>query len=115
MLRPAERGAPSARLFDNLWNDLWVKNYRLFNRWVYDQIPFPGEAYRQMIKELMWENKLMKGQLRLGGRRGGGVGGGGPVARSRPPRNHSRGLLRDRPGDGTGVRPTARPRRSRLA
>jgi polyhydroxyalkanoate synthase len=46
-----------------------VKNYRLFNRWVYDQVPFPGEAYRQLMKELMWENKLMKGQLALGGRR----------------------------------------------
>jgi polyhydroxyalkanoate synthase len=35
---------------------------------VYDQIPFPGEVYRQMTKELMWENKLMKGQFTLGGR-----------------------------------------------
>jgi polyhydroxyalkanoate synthase len=69
MLRPAQRWATYARLTDNLWNDLWVKNYRLFNRWVNDQIPFPGEAYRQMIKELMWENKLMKGELDLSGRR----------------------------------------------
>jgi polyhydroxyalkanoate synthase len=69
MLRPAQRWAAYARLTDNLWNDLWVKNYRLFDRWVNDQIPFPGEAYRQMIKELMWENKLMKGELDLSGRR----------------------------------------------
>ena len=69
MLRPAQRWAEYARLLDNLWNDLYVKNYRLFNRWIYDQIPFPGEAYRQFTKELMWENKLMKGQLTLDGRR----------------------------------------------
>ena len=69
MLRPAQRWAEYARLFDNLWNDLYVKNYRLFNRWIYDQIPFPGEAYRQLIKELMWENRLMKGELTIGGRR----------------------------------------------
>ena len=69
LLRPVQRWATYARLTDNLWNDLWVKNYRLFNRWVNDQIPFPGEAYRQMIKELMWENKLMKGELDLGGQR----------------------------------------------
>ena len=69
MLRPAQRWATYARLTDNLWNELWVKNYRLFNRWVNDQIPFPGEAYRQMIKELMWENKLMKGEFDLSGRR----------------------------------------------
>jgi polyhydroxyalkanoate synthase len=35
---------------------------------VTDQIPFPGECYRQMIKELMWGNKLMSGEFRLGGR-----------------------------------------------
>lgn len=69
MLRPAERWATYIRLFDNLWNDMWVKNYRLFNRWVYDQIPFPGEAYRQMMKDFMWANKLMKGELTVGGRR----------------------------------------------
>ena len=69
MLRPAQRWAEYARLIDNLWNDMYVKNYRLFNRWVYEQIPFPGEAYRQFIKELMWENKLMKGEMTVGGRR----------------------------------------------
>jgi polyhydroxyalkanoate synthase len=69
LLRPAQRWAEYARLLDNLWNDLYVKNYRLFNRWVYDQIPFPGETYRQLTKDLMWENKLMKGELTVGGRR----------------------------------------------
>ena len=68
MLRPAQRWAEYARLLDNLHNDLYVKHWRLFNKWVYDQIPFPGQAYRQLIKELMWENKLMKGQLNIGGR-----------------------------------------------
>src|SRR3970040_2110341 len=74
MLRPAARWAAYARLFDNLWNDLWVKNYRLFNRWVYDQIPFPGEAYRQLMKELMWENNLLKVAHAPGGRRVGLAG-----------------------------------------
>jgi polyhydroxyalkanoate synthase len=69
MLRPIERWVSYVRLADNLWNDLWVKNYRLFYRWVNEQIPFPGEAYRQMIKELIWENKLMKGDLAIGGRK----------------------------------------------
>ncbi len=68
MLRPAERWFSYVRLTENLGNDLWVKNYRLFYHWIHDQIPFPGEAYRRMIKELMWENKLMKGTLTIGGR-----------------------------------------------
>lgn len=69
MLRPAQRWATYAQVIDNLWNHPWIKNYRLFNRWVYEQIPFPGEAYRQLIKEFMWENKLMKGELAVGGRK----------------------------------------------
>ncbi len=68
MLRPAERWFSYVRLTENLWDDPWVKNYRLFYHWIHDQIPFPGEAYRRMIKELMWENRLMKGSLTIGGR-----------------------------------------------
>ncbi len=69
MLRPVERWFSYLRLSENLWNDLWVKNFRLFYRWINDQPPFPGETYRQMIKELLWQNKLMKGTLTIGGRR----------------------------------------------
>jgi polyhydroxyalkanoate synthase subunit PhaC len=69
LLRPADRLAAYVRLWDNLWNDQYVKHYRLFNKWTSDQIPFPGECFRQATKELMWENKLMKGELELGGER----------------------------------------------
>jgi polyhydroxyalkanoate synthase len=67
LLRPADRLVSYVRLWDNLWNDQYVKHYRLFNKWSSDQIPFPGECYRQTTKELMWENKLMKGELEVGG------------------------------------------------
>lgn len=66
MLRPADRLVAYVRLWDNLWNDEYVKHYRLFNKWTSDQIPFPGECYRQTTKDLMWENKLMKGDLKVG-------------------------------------------------
>ena len=69
LLRPADRLVSYVRLWDNLWNDDYVKHYRLFNKWTSDQIPFPGECYRQTTKDLMWENKLMKGELEVGGRR----------------------------------------------
>jgi polyhydroxyalkanoate synthase len=67
LLRPADRLVSYVRLWDNLWNDQYVKQYRLMNKWTGDQIPFPGESFRQTTKELMWENKLMKGGLELGG------------------------------------------------
>jgi len=68
LLRPADRLVAYVRLWDNLWNDQYVKHYRLFNRWTSEQIPFPGECFRQTTKELMWGNKLMTGELQLGGR-----------------------------------------------
>jgi polyhydroxyalkanoate synthase len=69
LLRPADRLVSYVRLWDNLWNDAYVRHYRLFNKWTSDQIPFPGECYRQTTKELMWGNKLMTGELEVGGRR----------------------------------------------
>lgn len=69
LLRPADRLVAYVRLWDNLWNDQYVKHYRLFNKWTSDQIPFPGECFRQTTKDLMWENKLMKGDLDVGGQR----------------------------------------------
>lgn len=69
LLRPADRLVSYVRLWDNLWNDLYVKQYRLMNKWTSDQIPFPGEAFRQTTKDLSWENKLIKGELELGGKK----------------------------------------------
>jgi len=68
MLKPAARAAAQLRLWDNMWNDEYVRSYRMFDRWAADQIPFPGEAFRQTIKDLMWENRLYKNELVLGGR-----------------------------------------------
>src|SRR5581483_8919931 len=68
MLRPADRLVAYVRLWDNLWNDQYVKHYRLFNKWTSDQIPFPGECFRQTTKDLMWDNKLMAGALEVRGR-----------------------------------------------
>jgi polyhydroxyalkanoate synthase len=67
-LRPLDRLLGYVRLWDNLWDDGYVYNWRVRYKWVNDQIPFPGETYRQVIKELMWANKFVKGEFRLGGR-----------------------------------------------
>ncbi len=68
MLRPVSRVAGRIRLWDNIWNDEFVRSYRVFDRWANEQIPFPGECFRQSTKELQWENQLYKGKFRLGGR-----------------------------------------------
>jgi poly[(R)-3-hydroxyalkanoate] polymerase subunit PhaC len=69
MLRPADRLGGYIRLIDNLWDPQFVYGFRIMYKWTNEQIPFPGEAYRQFTKDLMWENKLVTGQMTVGGKR----------------------------------------------
>ena len=69
MLRPVTPIAERVRLWDNMWNDDYVTQFRRFDGWASDTLPLPGAYMRQLIKELMVENRLMKGEFVLGGRR----------------------------------------------
>jgi polyhydroxyalkanoate synthase len=69
MLRPGQRAAGNIRLYDNLWNDEFVKSYRMFDRWSTDTLPLAGEYFRQTTKKLMWGNQLLSGELEVGGQR----------------------------------------------
>lgn len=69
MLRPAGRAAGAVQLWDNMANDEFVKSYRMFDRWGAEMLPLAGEYFRQTVKELMWENKLLRNELVLGGRK----------------------------------------------
>ena len=40
----------------------------MFDRWGAEMLPLAGEYFRQTVKELMWGNKLLKGELSIGGR-----------------------------------------------
>lgn len=65
MLRPVSKVVGQVRLWDNMWNDEFTRSYRMFDRWAGDQIPFPGECFRQFTRDLQWGNKLMKGEMTL--------------------------------------------------
>jgi polyhydroxyalkanoate synthase len=69
MLRPAARAAANVRLYDNLWDDEYVKSFRMFERWNTDTLPLAGEYFRQTTKLLLWENRLLEGTIDVGGRR----------------------------------------------
>ena len=69
VLRPVTRIAERVRLWDNMWNDDYVTQYRRFDGWASDTLPLPGGYMRQLIKELLIENRLLKGEFTLGGRR----------------------------------------------
>jgi len=68
MLRPASRAFSQVQLWDNIWNDDYVKSFRMFDRWATDTLPLAGEYFRAITKDLMWDNKLHDGTMTVGGR-----------------------------------------------
>jgi polyhydroxyalkanoate synthase len=68
MLAPTTEIAQRATLLDNLWNDEFVEAYQAMAQWTRDHVPFPGAAFRQVVEQLVRENVLMTGRIRLGGR-----------------------------------------------
>jgi polyhydroxyalkanoate synthase len=69
MLRPASKTIGQIQLWENMWNDEYVNNFRRFERWTADTLPLAGEYFRQTTKELMWKNGLYTGELTVGGRK----------------------------------------------
>jgi polyhydroxyalkanoate synthase len=68
VMRPANRAAGVLQLWTNMWNDDYVKSYRMFDRWAAETLPLPGEYFRQSTKEFLWRNSIMTGKLTVGGR-----------------------------------------------
>jgi polyhydroxyalkanoate synthase len=68
MQRPASRTAGQLRVWEQMWNDDFVKSYRVFERWGNETLPLAGEYLRQTTKELSWGNKLFTGELVQGGK-----------------------------------------------
>jgi len=68
MLRPGARVAGNIRLLDNLWNDEFVKSFRMFDRWASDVLPLAGEYFRETTRKLMWDNQLLHGTMDVAGR-----------------------------------------------
>ncbi len=69
MLRPASRVTSQVQLWDNIWNAEYVKSYRMFDRWATDALPLAGEYFRDIVKDLMWDNKLFNDTMTVGGRK----------------------------------------------
>jgi polyhydroxyalkanoate synthase len=70
MLKPLTNFVgPWVNLVDRAADEKFVKNWRLLNKWVADGTPFPGEAFRQWIRDFYQQNKLIKGELVLRGQR----------------------------------------------
>ncbi len=68
ILKPTMDLSTGLNLWWNLWNDSYVEGFKALNKWANEYVAFPGEFFRQWVKEFYQENRLVRGELRLGGR-----------------------------------------------
>jgi polyhydroxyalkanoate synthase len=54
---------------ENADNKKFVENFVRMDKWIFDSPDVPGEVFRQFIKDCYQENKLIRSQLEVGGRR----------------------------------------------
>lgn len=53
---------------DKHGDDEFLRSFLALDLWITENVPFPGEAYRQLIRELYQENRLMEGTMTISGR-----------------------------------------------
>lgn len=56
-------------MWDRILNDKPMDTWLAMNKWVNDGVPFAGDTFKQWIREFYQENKLVKGEIYLRGRR----------------------------------------------
>jgi polyhydroxyalkanoate synthase subunit PhaC len=52
-----------ADLFTNLYDEEYVRGFDAIDTWLGDMIPYPKEAFRQLLKEVVVGNKMLKNEL----------------------------------------------------
>ena len=68
LIKPTMDLSTSLNLWWNLWNDQYVEGFQALNRWANEYVAFPGEFFRQWVRDFYQENKLYRGELVMGGR-----------------------------------------------
>jgi polyhydroxyalkanoate synthase len=68
LVKPTDEMVQYVTLWQNLWNDKFLEGYMAINTWAKDQIPFPGALCRQVVRSLIRDNALVKGEMPLNGR-----------------------------------------------
>jgi polyhydroxyalkanoate synthase len=68
LLKPTMDLSTNLNLWWNLWNDKYVEGFTALNKWANEYVAFPGEFFRQWVRDFYQDNKLFRGELRMGGR-----------------------------------------------
>lgn len=69
LLKPTADLSTYTNLWWNLWNDRYVRSFKALNTWANEYMPIPGCFFKQWVGEFYQGNRLIKGELDLGGRR----------------------------------------------
>jgi len=70
MLKPWQLGVQKyLNLFDIMDDEEKLLNFFRMEKWIFDSPDQAGEAYRQFLKDFYQGNKLIKGEVMLGGKR----------------------------------------------
>lgn len=68
MIRPTLNLSKAVHMLDRAWDDEFLDGFLALESWGNDNVSFPGEAYRTYIEDLYRDDKLIRGELSLGGR-----------------------------------------------
>ncbi len=68
LLKPTMDLSTNLNLWWNLWNDRYLEGFSALNKWANEYVAFPAEFFRQWVGDFYQQNKLYRGELRMGGR-----------------------------------------------
>lgn len=68
-LRPLQKTAGRMGMLDHVEDDRFVEAHYRFERWSADHIPMAGAMAKQLFKDFMRDNKFLKSQMEVKGRR----------------------------------------------
>lgn len=69
LLQPTGDIRKIQNLFKLCWNNDFIRKYAAINKWLDDNINFPGKTYKKFIEDFYQKNLLIKGELELDGKR----------------------------------------------
>ncbi len=68
LMKPVQNFAEKyVALGERLGDQAFLENFLAMERWSNDSIPVAGETFREFVKSLYQQNRLVKGQMSLGG------------------------------------------------
>lgn len=68
-MRPLQKSSGQAMLLNNLDNPDYVKAHLRITRWGADALPFPGAAFRTLVRDFIKDKKIVAGEFEIRGRK----------------------------------------------